>query len=98
MTKDQPPRKSLRQRVADRKRGIKEVRPVSARKQRLLRLLRLFLTASQYAGLLMLLLSMGGIVANNYQIENTNLIIIYCAMFLFGRFGLTIIKSVTTFR
>jgi len=98
MTKDLPPRKPLRQRVAEHKRGIKEIRLVSARKKRLLRLVRLFLTASQYSGLLLLLLSLGGLVSNNYQIDNVNLIVIYCAMFLFGRFGITILNSMATFR
>lgn len=96
--KDQPARKPLRQRVADRKLGIKEVRPMSVRKKRLLRVSVLLLTALQYSGLLFLLLSLGGIVTENYEIHNMQLLTLYCAMFLVGRFGLMIIKSVFMFR
>lgn len=98
MNKEQPVRKSVRERVADRKRGIKEERPISERKQRFLKVLRIVLLTSQYVGLLLLLLSLGGIVTENYEIKNGNLIVVYCAMFLIGRFGITVIKSFASFR
>lgn len=98
MSKEQPIRKPLRERVADRKRGIKEKRPISERNQRILKVLRSVLLISQYTGLLLLLLSLGGIVTENYEIKNGNLIVIYSAMFLFGRFGITVIKSFSSFR
>ena len=98
MNKDQPSRKSLRQRVADRKRGIKEVRPMSERRQKAVKVARLVLTTMQYLGLLLLLFSLGGIVTENYEVKNIELITLYCAMFLVGRFGLMIIKSVIMFK
>lgn len=98
MAREPQPRKPLRQRVAERKRGIKEFRPVSARKKRIFRLLKFFLLGSQYTGLLLLLISLGGIVTNNFQIENANLIIIYSSMFLIGRFGIMVVKSIAAFK
>ena len=56
MNKEQPARKPLRQRVADRKRGIKEVRPISERKKRVIKILNLTLLTSQYLGLMLLFL------------------------------------------
>ena len=98
MNKEQPARKSLRQRVADRKRGIKEVRPMSERKKRMIKILSLILVTAQYLGLLLLLLSLGGIVTDNYEMKNINLIVLYCSMFLVGRFGIMVIKSVGMFK
>ncbi|MBL4602747.1 MAG: hypothetical protein JKY84_08380 [Emcibacteraceae bacterium] len=95
MNKDHTARKPLRQRVADRKRGIKEVIPMSERKKKILKITRIILLASTYLGLLMLLLSLGGIVTDDYEIKNVGLIELYCAMFLVGRFGLMILKSLT---
>ena len=98
MNKEPPARKSLRQRVADRKRGIKEVRPMSERKKRMIKILSLILVTAQYLGLLLLLLSLGGIVTDNYEMKNINLIVLYCSMFLVGRFGIMVIKSVGMFK
>ena len=95
MNKDQTTRKPLRQRVADRKRGIKEVIPMSERKKKSIKVIRIILQALTYLGLLMLLLSLGGIVTNDYEIKSVGLIELYCAMFLVGRFGLMILKSLT---
>lgn len=97
MTKT-PERKPLRQRVADRKKGIKEVKPVSAKKERFLRFSRLLLSTMQYLGLLLLLISLGQIVTNGYNVENWDLIIIYCAMFVIGRGGLTVQNSISNFK
>lgn len=93
MSKNQPVRKPLRQRVADRKRGIKEVRHVSERKKKVIKYLKLTLTVSQYLGLIMLLFSLGDIVRSGYQVDSWNLIIAYCSMFIFGRAGITIMSS-----
>ncbi len=98
MSTDKTARKPLRQRVADRKRGIKEVIPMSERKKRVAKFLRLAFTTSQYLGLIMLLFSLGDIVTNGYRVENPNLIVVYSMMFLFGRFGIMIMKSVNMFR
>jgi len=98
MDKEQPARKPLRQRVADRKRGIKEVKPVSDKMRRAVKYLRIAFLTSQYLGLILLLFSLGEIVTNGYQIENPNLIIIYSMMFLMGRFGIMIMKSVNMFK
>lgn len=98
MNKEQPARKPLRQRVADRKRGIKEVRPISERKKRVIKILNLTLLTSQYLGLMLLLLSLGGIVTENYELKNPNLIILYCSMFLVGRFGVMAIKAMGMFK
>ncbi len=93
MAKEQPDRKPLRQRVADRKRGIKETRPMSEKMKRVAKYLMLTFTVSQYLGLLMLLFSLGDVVNNNYRVENPTLIVVYCMMFLIGRFGIMIMKS-----
>ncbi|MCC3861432.1 hypothetical protein [Pseudemcibacter aquimaris] len=98
MKQEKQVRKPLRQRVADRKRGIKEATPMTARKKRMLKHLRFFLTVSQYLGLLLLLLSLGTIVTNNYQVQNWDMIVIYSAMFIIGRGGLTLMKSIQSFK
>ena len=98
MTTNPPGRKSLRERVADRKRGIKEVKYTSNRTKRVLRYLKIFLTVAQYLGLIMLLLSLGEIVRSEYKVDNWNLIIAYCSMFLFGRAGLTIMSTLGKFK
>lgn len=98
MKKQQAERKPLRQRVADRKRGIKEVKPVSHKKERFLRFSKLFLNTMQYLGLLLLLITLGQIVSNDYNVENWNLIIVYCAMFIIGRGGITIQNSFSEFK
>jgi len=91
-------RKPLRQRVADRKRGIKEVKYTSDRTKRLLKYLKIFLTTTQYLGLILLLLSLGDIVRSEYKVENWNLIMTYSFMFLIGRAGLTILTSMGLFK
>ena len=98
MSKEPPIRKPLRQRVADRKRGIKEVKPVSEKMKRISKFMRLGFLASQYLGLIMLLFSLGDIVTNEYRIENPTLIIVYCMMFLVGRFGIMIMKSADLYK
>lgn len=96
--KDQPERIPLRQRVADRKRGVKHKKPMNARVKKALKFVVPALTAMQYLGLLMLLLSLGGVVTDNYEINNVGLLSFYCGLFLVGRFGLMIIKSAGMFK
>ena len=96
--KNQPERIPLRQRVADRKRGIKHEKPMSARAKKAMKLVVPALTAMQYLGLLMLVLSLGGIVTDNYEVKSVGLISFYCALFLVGRFGLMVIKSAGMFK
>ena len=98
MNKEVPVRKSLRERVSDRKRGISDVPHMSERKGRLIKVLKRIFVVSQYLGLLLLVLSLGGIVTDNYELKNINLIIIYCSMFLVGRFGIIILKSFHMFK
>lgn len=93
-----PHRKPLRQRVADRKRGIKEVIPLSARKKKVLKYLKIAFTTAQYLGLILLLFSLGDVVTNEYQVHNWNLIIVYCSMFIIGRAGITIMNTMSSFR
>ena len=91
-------RKPLRQRVADRKRGIEEVKPMTAREKRIRKNVKIILTAAQYLGLFMLLLSLGGIVNDGYQVKNWDMIIVYSSMFIIGRAGITIMNSIATFK
>ncbi len=91
-------RKPLRQRVADRKAGIKEVKPISSRSKKILKYLNILFTIMQYLGLLMLLLSLATIIKNNYIVNNWNLIIIYSVMFIIGRAGITIQSTIGKFR
>ncbi len=69
MNKEVPTRKSLRERVADRKRGIHDVPPMSERKSKLTKVLKRFFVITQYLGLLLLVLSLGGIVTDNYELK-----------------------------
>lgn len=98
MKENRPIRKPLRQRVADRKRGIKEVRPMSTREKRIRKNVKFILTISQYLGLFLLLLALGGIVNNGYEVKNWDLIIVYSSMFIIGRAGITIMNSMATFK
>ncbi len=98
MTKDNPVRKPLRQRVADRKRGIKPERPMSEQTKQWLKFSRIVCIAMQYIGLFMLLFSVGDIVSSGYNIENPALIVIYCMMFLVGRIGIMVLKWNNIFR
>ncbi|MBT5187738.1 MAG: hypothetical protein HOH19_15185 [Kordiimonadaceae bacterium] len=98
MNKSQPERKPLRQRVADRKRGIKEVVPLSERMEKFYKYLKLFFTTCQYLGLILLLFSLGTIVTNEFMVGNWDMIVIYSAMFIIGRAGLTIMSTILKFK
>jgi len=98
MKKDHQVRKPLRQRVADRKRGIKEVKPMSSREKRIRKSVKCILTVAQYLGLFLLLLALGGIVNNGYEVKSWDLIVVYSSMFIIGRAGITIMNSISTFK
>ncbi|MDA7568959.1 hypothetical protein N9D02_05035 [Emcibacteraceae bacterium] len=98
MKKDHQVRKPLRQRVADRKRGIKEVKPMSSREKRIRKSVKFILTVAQYLGLFLLLLALGGIVNNGYEVKSWDLIVVYSSMFIIGRAGITIMNSISTFK
>jgi hypothetical protein len=98
MKKDHQVRKPLRQRVADRKRGIKEVKPMSSREKRIRKSVKFILTVAQYLGLFLLLLALGGIVNNSYEVKSWDLIVVYSSMFIIGRAGITIMNSISTFK
>lgn len=98
MKNDHQVRKPLRQRVADRKRGIKEVKPMTSREKSIRKIVKFILTVAQYLGLFLLLLSLGGIVNNSYQVNNWDLIIVYSSMFIIGRAGITIMNSIATLK
>ncbi|MBT5765384.1 MAG: hypothetical protein HOI58_00870 [Kordiimonadaceae bacterium] len=98
MKKDHQVRKPLQQRVADRKRGIKEVKPMSSREKRIRKSVKFILTVAQYLGLFLLLLALGGIVNNGYEVKSWDLIVVYSSMFIIGRAGITIMNSISTFK
>lgn len=98
MKKDHQVRKPLRQRVADRKRGIKEVKPMSSREKRIRKNVKFILTVAQYLGLFLLLLALGGIVNNGYEVKSWDLIVVYSSMFIIGRAGITIMNSISTLK
>lgn len=98
MKNDHQARKPLRQRVADRKRAIKEVKPMTTRERRIRKNVKFILTGAQYLGLILLLLSLGGIVNDGYQVQNWDMIIVYSSMFIIGRAGITIMNSLSTFK
>lgn len=81
--KQQPPRKSLRERVADRKAGIKE--ETGPGRDRILRRVRLFANLFQGIGLLMLMVMLAQYIGSGYGHMNWINVMIYSGMFLIGR-------------
>lgn len=81
--KDQNPRKSLRERVADRKAGIKEEN--GPRRERILKGIRLFANLFQAIGLIMLMVLLAQYIGNGYGHMNWINVMIYSGMFLIGR-------------
>lgn len=81
--KQQLPRKSLRERVADRKAGIKEEN--SPRRERILRRVRLFANLFQGIGLVMLMVMLAQYIGNGYGHMNWINVMVYSGMFLIGR-------------
>ena len=81
--KQQSPRKSLRERVADRKAGIEE--EVDPRRVKILRRIKLFANLFQGIGLVMLLVILAQYISNGYGHMNWINVMIYSGMFLLGR-------------
>ncbi len=81
--KQLPPRKSLRERVADRKAGIKE--EGSPKRIRILRRIRLFANLFQGIGLIMLMVLLAQYISSGYGHMNWINVLIYSGMFLVGR-------------
>ena len=81
--RDQKPRKSLRERVADRKAGIKE--EMDPRRVRILKRVKLLANLSQGIGLVMLLVVLARYINSGYEDMNWNNVMVYSGMFLIGR-------------
>ncbi|NOZ66163.1 MAG: hypothetical protein GXP00_06680 [Alphaproteobacteria bacterium] len=81
--KQQPLKKSLRERVADRKAGIEE--EVDPRRVKILRRIKLFANLFQGIGLVMLLVLLAQYISNGYDHMNWINVMIYSGMFLLGR-------------
>ena len=79
----QKPRKSLRDRVADRKAGIKE--EIDPRRVRILKRVKLFANLAQGIGLLMLLVVLARYINSGYEQMNWINVGVYSGMFLIGR-------------
>lgn len=95
---NEPKRRTLRQRVADRKRGIKREQPLSASQRRKLKFVTLAFVVVQYVGLMLLLIGLKDFVADGFVIRNVNLFAISCGMFLIGRVGPLVIKTLNVFK
>jgi hypothetical protein len=95
---NEPERRTLRQRVADRKRGIKREQPLSASQKRKLKFVTLAFVVVQYVGLMLLLIGLKDFVADGFVIRNVNLFAISCGMFLIGRVGPLVIKTLNVFK
>ncbi len=83
MVMRQKQRKSLRERVADRKAGIKE--EADPRRVKILRRLKLFANLFQGIGLVMLLVMLAQYISSGYDHMNWINVMIYSGMFLLGR-------------
>lgn len=83
MRKQQSPRKSLRERVADRKAGIKEA--TDPKREIILRRVRLFANLFQGIGLVMLMVMLAQYIGSGYGHMNWINVLIYSGMFLIGR-------------
>ncbi len=97
MSNEEPPRRTLRQRVADRKRGIERKPPMSAGKKKKLKIVTLAFVTVQYIGLLLLLLGLKDFVSDGYVISNVTLFGIAIGMFIIGRMGPLILKALNVF-
>lgn len=93
-----PGRRTLRQRVADRKRGIKREQPMSADQKRKMKIVMIAFVVVQYLGLLLLLLGLKDFVADGFVIKNVTLFGISCGMFIVGRIGPLVIKALNIFK
>lgn len=92
----QPPRKSLRERVADRKAGIKP--EMDPGKKKLMGRLKLLANILQGVGLVMLFVALAQFIKSGFAEMNWVNITIYSGMFLVGRAGLAILGLMKTLR
>ncbi|MCF6216065.1 MAG: hypothetical protein L3J58_07815 [Emcibacter sp.] len=76
-------RKPLRERVADRKAGIKE--ETSPKREKILRRVRLCANLFQAIGLIMLLIMLAQYISSGYGHMNWINVMVYSGMFLIGR-------------
>ena len=97
MSNEQPPRRTLRQRVADRKRGITRKPPMSASQKKKMKIITLTFLTIQYIGLLLLLLGLKDFVADGYVISNVTLFGVAIGMFIVGRMGPLVLKALNVF-
>ena len=95
---EQPPRRTLRQRVADRKRGVVRKPPMSASQKKKLKILTLGFVTVQYIGLLLLLLGLMDFVSDGYVINNVTLFAVAIGMFMVGRIGPLLMKAFNVFK
>ena len=90
------PRKSLRERVADRKAGIKPEMP-PARKKIMTRM-KLLANILQGIGLIMLFVVLGQFIKSGYAEMNWVNVTVYSGMFLVGRAGLAVLTLMKSMR
>jgi len=81
--RDHKPRKSLRERVADRKAGVRE--KSSPGRERIMRWVQLLSNLFQGIGLVMILVELARYINSSYGELNWINIMIYSGMFLTGR-------------
>ena len=79
----QNPQKSLRQRVADRKAGVKE--DADPKRDRIIRGVKLAANLCQGIGIVMLLVVLAQFIGSGYAEMNWVNVMIYSGMFLIGR-------------
>lgn len=82
-TTEQIKRKPLRQRVADRRAGVKPA--ADPRRARILRGIRLAAYTSQGVGLIMLLVLLAQYISSGYGTMNWVSVMVYAGLFLAGR-------------
>jgi len=81
--KNTKPKKSLRDRVADRKAGIKD--EGDPKREKIIRRVRLFANLFQAIGLIMLLIMLAQYISSGYAQMNWINVMIYSGLFLTGR-------------
>lgn len=82
--------KSLRQRVADRKAGIKE--GADSKRNHIIRRVKLAANLFQGIGLVMLLVALGQYIGSGYAEMNWVNVMIYSGMFLIGRAAMSFLN------
>ena len=93
---EQTPRKSLRQRVADRKAGIVEEQ--DPKRERFLKRVKLFANLFQGVGLIMLLVVLAQFINSGYSEMNWINVSVYSGMFLVGRAMISLLNLTKTMK